>query len=97
MLLIGSIAMGQQTTKVSTDSTKIVRIDAKTFGASKTSKAKSEYKPTGYYYQLKSGEKREIYIHTKTRGDRKGQTACYIQNPKGGWREISVKPEELKL
>ena len=98
MLLISGIAMGQNkpTSVAGTDSVKVVRIDAKTFGASKTSKSKSEYKPTGYYYQLKSGEKREIYLHTKTKGANKGQVACYIKNPKGTWREINVKPSDLK-
>lgn len=98
MLLISGIAMGQNkpTKMAGKDSVKVVRIDAKTFGASKTSESKEDYKPTGFYYQLKSGEKREIYLHTKTKGEHKGQTCCYIKNPKGSWREINVKPEDLK-
>ena len=100
MLLISSVVMGQtaQTTKVSEQTSKVVKVDNKTFKAATSSSKKSggDYKPTGYYYQLKSGEKREIYIHTKTRGEHKGQQACYIKNPKGGWREIPVKPEELR-
>lgn len=98
MLLISSIAMGQtaQTTKVSEQTSKVVKVDSKTFRATNSKKSGGDYKPTGYYYQLKSGEKREIYIHTKTRGEHKGQQACYLKNPKGGWREINVKPEELK-
>lgn len=99
MVAIASIVMGQtaQTTKVSEqNNTKIVKVDNKTFKATNSKKSGGDYKPTGYYYQLKSGEKREIYIHTKTRGEHKGQQACYIKNPKGGWREINVKPEDLK-
>lgn len=98
VLAIANIAMGQQPTKVAKESktTQVVKVDNKTFRATNSKKSGGDYKPTGYYYQLKSGEKREIYIHTKTRGEHKGQQACYIKNPKGGWREINVKPEELK-
>ena len=93
MLLIGGVAMCQQTTKVAKD-TKVVKVDTKTFKTD-SSKTNSSYQPTGYYYQLKSGEKREIYIHTVTRGDNKGKTFCYIKTPKGSWSKINVKPEEL--
>lgn len=90
MLLIGGVAVCQQSTKAA----KVIKVDTKTFKAD-SSKANSSYQPTGYYYQLKSGEKREIYIHTVTRGDNKGKTFCYIKTPKGSWSKINVKPEEL--
>ena len=103
LLLMSGIAMGQNkpTSVAGTDSVKVVRIDAKTFGASKTSKSKSEYKPTGYYYQVKSGEKCEIHTHTITRGNNAGTVACYIKrvSKKTGkeyWQKIDVKPEEVK-
>ena len=98
LVLMSVIAMGQQPTKVAEkSSTQVVKVDNKTFKASSsTKKSGSEYTPTGYYYQLKSGEKREIYTHTITRGDNKGKTFCYIKTPKGGWSKIKVKPEDLR-
>ena len=98
MLAIACVAVGQtKPTKVAEGkTTQVVKVDNKTFKATNSKKSSGDYKPTGFYYQLKSGEKREIYIHTKTRGEHKSQQACYIKNPKGGWREINVKPEDLK-
>ena len=98
------IAMGQtaQTTKVSEQSqkeTKVVKVDDKTFkviSTNTTNTSDSSYQPTGYYYQLKNGEKREIYTHTITKGENKGKTFCYIKTPKGGWSKIKITPEELK-
>lgn len=105
LILISVIAMGQtaQATKVSEQpqkETKVVKVDDKTFKVTSTStnasSSDSSYQPTGYYYQLKSGEKREIYTHTLTKGPNKGKTFCYIKTPKGGWSKIKITPEELK-
>lgn len=58
------------------------------------------YTPTNNYYTHTDGVRYEIYTHTITRGDRKGQVVCYIRitSKKGNeyWNEIDVKPEELK-
>ena len=104
LILIGIIAMGQtaQTTKVSEQpqkETKVVKVDDKTFKVTSTSTANastSSYQPTGYYYQMKNGEKREIYTHTITKGENKGKTFCYIKTPKGSWSKIKITPEELR-
>ena len=104
LILMSVIAMGQtaQTTRVSEQSqkeTKVVKVDDKTFKVISTNTANasdSNYQPTGYYYQLKNGEKREIYTHTITKGENKGKTFCYIKTPKGGWSKIKITPEELK-
>lgn len=98
LVLMSTIALGQQPTKSAVKSqSQIVKVDNKTFKSSSAKKSSSsDYKPTGYYYQLKSGEKREIYTHTVTRGENKGKTFCYIKTPKGGWSKIKVTPEELR-
>lgn len=103
VLLISSIAMGQQPTKVAKESktTQVVKVDNKTFKATNSKKSGGDYKPTGFYYETSKGEKYEIYIHTITRGDNAGQKACYIKRiskktGKSYWSKINVKPEELK-
>lgn len=104
LILMSVIVMGQtaQTTRVSEQpqkETKVVKMDDKTFKVASTNTTKasaSSYQPTGYYYQLKSGEKREIYTHTITKGENKGRTFCYIKTPKGGWSKIKILPEELE-
>lgn len=104
LILMSIIAMGQtQPTKVAGQQqqkeTKVVKVDDKTFKVTSTNTAKasaSSYQPTGYYYQMKNGEKREIYTHTITKGENKGRTFCYVQTPKGGWSKVKITPEELK-
>lgn len=104
LILMSIIAMGQtQPTKVAEQQqqkeTKVVKVDDKTFKVASTNTTKasaSSYQPTGYYYQMKNGEKREIYTHTITKGENKGKTFCYIKTPKGGWSKIKITPEELK-
>lgn len=103
MVLISTIAMGQaKPTKVAENQNtpKIEKVDAKTFRAVKSSSRGGDYKPTGYYYEVK-GERYEIYLHTISRGDNAGKVACYIKrvSKKSGkeyWQKIDIKPEDLK-
>lgn len=101
LVLMSTIALGQQPTKVAEkSSTQVVKVDNKTFKSSKISKSKSDYTPTGYYYETSKGDKYEIYLHTPTRGDNAGTTQCYIQRTskktgKTYWQKIPVRPEEL--
>lgn len=103
MVAIATIAMGQQPTKVAKESksVKVEKVDNKTFRATNSKKSGGDYKPTGFYWETKSGERYEIYLHTITRGDNAGQKACYIKRiskktGKSYWSKINVKPEELK-
>lgn len=96
VLLISSIAMGQtaQTTKVSEQ--KVIKVDTKTFKATKQSGTKgSGYQPTGYSYIDTDGNKYEIYSHVVTRGNNAGKTQYYIKrvSKKTGkpyWKRIDV-------
>lgn len=100
LVLMSIIAVGQQPTKVAEkSSTQVVKVDNKTFKSSKASK--SNYTPTGYYFETSKGEKYEIYLHTPTRGANAGVPQCYIQRTskktgKTYWQKIPVTPEELK-
>ena len=102
LVFMSIIAMGQQPTKSAVkSSTQIVKVDNKTFKASKISKSKSNYTPTGYYFETSRGEKYEIYLHTPTRGDSAGVPRCYIQRTskktgKTYWQKIDVKPADLR-
>ena len=104
MLAIACVAMGQQPTKVAEkkSNVKVEKVDTKTFKATKQSGTRgSGYQPTGYLYQDTDGKTYEIYTHVVSRGDAQGQTKCYIQrtSKKSGktyWKEIPVKPEELR-
>lgn len=97
MLAIASIAMGQtHPTKVGEkkSTTKVEKVDNKTFKATKTSGA-SSYIATGYSYIDTDGKTYEIYSHKITRGDRAGQNAYYIKkvSKKSGkeyWKEINI-------
>ena len=90
---MSSIAMGQVNYQ---------KIDNNTFQATKTVSTKqSTYQPTGKYYIDTDGIKYEIHTHTVTKGDNKGKTFCYIKkvskkSGKSYWKQIAVKPEELK-
>lgn len=101
LVLMSIIAMGQQPTKSAVkSSTQVVKVDNKTFKSSKISKSKSDYTPTGYYFETSKGDKYEIYLHTPTRGDSAGVTQCYIQRTskktgKNYWQKIPVRPEDL--
>lgn len=99
MLLISSVVMGQtHPTKVGEkkSTTKVEKVDAKTFKAVKSSSSRGTgYQPTGYSYIDTDGKKYEIYSHKIARGDRAGQTAYYIKkvSKKSGkeyWKEINV-------
>lgn len=101
--LMSVITMGQQPTKVAEQksSTQVVKVDNKTFKSSKISKSKSDYTPTGYYFETSKGDKYEIYLHTPTRGDSAGVPQCYIQRTskktgKSYWQKIDVKPADLR-
>lgn len=103
MLLISSIAMGQaKPTKVAeSKTTQVVKVDNKTFRATNSKKSGGDYKPTGFYWETKSGERYEIYLHTISRGDRAGQKACYIKRVskktnKEYWQKIDILPSDLK-
>lgn len=103
LVLMSIIAVGQtQPTKVAEkSSTQVVKVDNKTFKSSKISKSKSDYTPTGYFYETSKGEKYEIYLHTPTRGDNAGVPQCYIQRTskktgKTYWQKIDVKPADLR-
>lgn len=102
LVLLSTIALGQQPTKSAVKSQpQVVKVDNKTFKSSKISKSKSDYTPTGYYFETSKGEKYEIYLHTPTRGDNAGVTQCYIQRTskktgKTYWQKIPVAPDELK-
>lgn len=102
LVLMSTIALGQQPTKSAVKSqSQVVRVDNKTFKSSKISRSKSDYTPTGYYFETSKGEKYEIYLHTPTRGDNAGVTQCYIQRTskktgKSYWQKIPVTPDELK-
>ena len=107
MLAIACVAMGQaKPTKVAenqnTPKIKVEKVDNKTFKATKQSGTRgSGYQPTGYLYQDTDGNTYEIHTHVVSRGDAQGQTKCYIQrtSKKSGktyWKEIPVKPEELR-
>ena len=92
---MSSIAMGQVNYQ---------KVDNNTFKAttvSTNSTKQSTYQPTGKYYIDTDGIKYEIYLHTVTKGDNKGKTFCYIKkvskkSGKSYWKQIAVKPEELK-
>lgn len=99
-ILVCVVTMGQtvQPAQQKKAEPKFEKVDAKTFKAvsTKTSNSTASYTATGFFYQTKTGEKKEIYLHTKTRGKHAGETCCYVQTAKGGYREIPIKPEELK-
>lgn len=100
LVLMSTIALGQQPTKSAVkSSTQVVKVDNKTFKSSKISK--SDYTPTGYYFETSKGERYEIYLHTPTRGDNAGVPQCYIQRTskktgKTYWQKIDVKPADLR-
>lgn len=101
MIAMCIVAAGQtaQTTKVSEQTCKVVKVDDKTFKvvSTKTKSSIDNYKPTGFFYQTRTGEKKEIYLHTVTRGDNKGKTFCYVHGKaEGTWYKIAIKPEDLK-
>lgn len=102
LVLMSTIALGQQPTKSAVKSqSQVVRVDNKTFKSNKMSHSKSDYTPTGYYFETSKGDKYEIYLHTPTRGDNAGVTQCYIQRTskktgKSYWQKIPVTPDELK-
>lgn len=76
--------------------------EGKTFTATKAGgKSGSGYQPTGYTYIDTDGNAYEIHTHEITKGKNQGKTKCYIQrvsktSGKNYWKEIAVKPEELK-
>ncbi len=97
-LFLACMAAQAQTT---TSNVTIVK-EGKTFTATKNSgKSGSGYQPTGYTYIDTDGKAYEIHTHTTQRGKNAGVTRCYIQRTsktsgKNYWKEIAVKPEELK-
>lgn len=101
MVAIASTAMGQaKPTKVAEkkSTTKVEKVDAKTFKAVKSSSSRGTgYQPTGYSYIDTDGKTYEIYSHVVTRGQYAGQTCYYItksNNKKTGkpnWKKIDVK------
>ena len=71
-----------------------VKKEGTTFVATKTA---SSYIPTEYSYRDTDGKTYQIYVHTT----KKGETKCYIKkvSKKTGneyWKEIPVKPEDIK-
>lgn len=71
-----------------------------TFVATKTN-ASTGYTKTDFVYVDTDGKSYVIYTHKITKGDRQGQTVCYIQkvSKKTGktyWKEIPVKSEDLR-
>ena len=95
MLAFGMAAQAQES-KVT------ITREGKTFTAVRGEKGKaSGYQPTGYTYIDTDGKAYEIHVHTTQRGKNAGHTKCYIQRTskksgKSYWKEIGVKPEELK-
>lgn len=94
LIIIGVSAAAQSPAKVE------IKKDGNTFVATK--KAVSDgYKATDYYYKDTDGKTYQIYVHTVSKGEHQGQTKCYIQkvSRKSGkpyWKEIPVKPEDLR-
>lgn len=76
--------------------------EGKTFTATKASgKSGSGYQPTGYTYIDTDGNAYEIHTHASSKGKNAGVVRCFIQKTsktsgKNYWKEIAVKPEELK-
>ena len=97
-LLVGIATLNAQNT-----SSVSVSKDGKTFTATKQAKNTTGkgYTPTGFTYIDTDGNAYEIHVHTTQRGEHAGETKCYIQRTskktgKPYWKEIPVKPEELK-
>jgi len=77
-----------------------VKKEGNTFIAEKTVST-TGYTQTDYYYQDTDGITYQIYTHTISKGENQGVTKCYIRktSKKSGkeyWKEIPVKPEDLK-
>jgi len=75
--------------------------EGKTFTATKKADSEKGYKPTGFTYVDTDGKAYEIYLHTAQKGEHAGETRCYIKKTskktgKPYWKQIPVKPEELK-
>ena len=89
LILIALVAFG-----ATANAQSVVKVDAKTYQATKTSRS-SSYEATDMVYIHTDGVKYTIYKHTFTKGKRAGQTGYFIKmtskkTGKNYWKEVKL-------
>lgn len=90
LILIALVAFG-----ATTNAQSVVKVDAKTYQATKASRSSSSYEATDMTYIHTDGVKYTIYKHTFTKGKRAGQTGYFIKmtskkTGKNYWKEVKL-------